>query len=410
MTEKKFIDTWETSDFEILTDKGFVDVVALHKTVPYEVHVIKTDNGKTLRCADNHIVFDANHMEVFVKDLRINDKIQTEGGLATITEHKILWGEEENMYDFELAENSDHRYYTNGILSHNTMLVKTIAKLLDVPYTICDSTVFTQAGYVGEDVESILSRLYQASGCDIEKTQRGIVLLDEVDKIARKGDNPSITKDVSGEGVQQALLKLLEGSVVRISPQGGRKHPEKEMIEIDTKNILFICSGAFVGIEKNISKRLNMKAVGFAKGDKKQVDKNKLLRYITADDIRSYGLIPELVGRLPVITHTDTLDKDALRRILVEPNNAIIKQYVKMFEMDGVKLTFDDQTLDYIVEKAVEMKLGARGLRNIVEEIMTQYMYDIPSSRKKKLLVTKEYAEQVFKEKFELPSMDIESA
>ncbi len=280
--------------------------------------------------------------------------------------------------------------------SGKTLLVKTIAKLLDIPTVVVDSTVYTQAGYVGEDVESILSRLVQAADGNIKKAERGIVFIDEIDKIARKGDNPSITKDVSGEGVQQALLKLMEDSKVRIAPGGGRKHPEKELLEIDTKNILFICSGAFVGIERQIGRRMKMNAVGFANEKERQkVDNTNLLKYITTEDIRSYGIIPELVGRLPIITYVNELDKDALKRILVEPKNAIIKQYVKLFEMDGVKLVFNDDTLDYIVDKAVTMKLGARSLRSIVEEIMTQYMFDVPTSRKKKLVVTKEYAQSI---------------
>lgn len=284
--------------------------------------------------------------------------------------------------------------------SGKSLIARTIAKMFDLPFTIVDANTFTQAGYVGEDVESILTRLYQSSGGDVNKTQRGIVFIDEIDKIARSGANPSITKDVSGEGVQQALLKLLEGSVVKVSPSGGRKHPEKEMIDIDTKNILFICAGAFVGIERTIGNRLNMRAVGFANEKTRgNIDKRNILKYVISDDIRNFGMIPELVGRLPVVAAMKPLNNEDLRRILTEPKNAIIKQYKKMFEMDGVKLTFDDDTLDYIVQKAIDLKLGARGLRSIVEEIMTQYMYDIPSQKKKKLNVTKEYAESVINSK-----------
>mgnify|MGYP003571253257 CR=1 FL=1 len=278
-------------------------------------------------------------------------------------------------------------------------LVKTIAKLLDVPMVIVGATCFTQAGYVGEDVESILSRLYQAAGDNLEKAERGIVFIDEIDKIAKQGDSPSITKDVSGEGVQQALLKMFEGSKIKFSPNGGRKHPEKEMIEIDTNNILFVCSGAFVGIEKRIEKRLNMRAIGFAADTKKNVSKENIIEYLTPEDVRAYGMIPELVGRLPIITYVKNLTKEELRQVLTEPKNSIIKQYIKLFKMDGVKLEFEDAALDYIVEKAMTLKTGARGLRSIVEEIMTQYMYDIPSTKKRKLIVTKEYAEKAYEAK-----------
>lgn len=283
--------------------------------------------------------------------------------------------------------------------SGKTLLAKTIAKLLDVPITIVDANCFTQAGYVGEDVESILSRLYQAADNDLERAERGIVFIDEIDKIAKQGDSPSITKDVSGEGVQQALLKILEGSKVKFAPTGGRKHPEKEMVEIDTKNILFICSGAFVGIEKRIEKRLNMRAIGFAADTKKNVSKENIIEYLTPEDVRAYGMIPELVGRLPIITYVKNLTREELRRVLTEPKNSIIKQYTKLFKMDGVKLEFEDAALDYIVEKAMTLKTGARGLRSIVEEIMTQYMYDIPSTKKRKLVVTKEYAEEMYEAK-----------
>ena len=283
--------------------------------------------------------------------------------------------------------------------SGKTLLAKTIAKLLDVPITIVDANCFTQAGYVGEDVESILSRLYQAADNDLERAERGIVFIDEIDKIAKQGDSPSITKDVSGEGVQQALLKILEGSKVKFSPGGGRKHPEKEMVEIDTKNILFICSGAFVGIEKRIEKRLNTRSIGFVADTKKNVSKENIIEYLTPEDVRAYGMIPELVGRLPIITYVKNLTREELRQVLTEPKNSIIKQYTKLFKMDGVKLEFEDGALDYIVEKALTLKTGARGLRSIVEEIMTQYMYDIPSTKKRKLVVTKEYAEEMYEAK-----------
>ena len=262
-----------------------------------------------------------------------------------------------------------------------TLLAKTIAKILNVPFCIADATVLTEAGYVGEDVESILSRLLQAADYDIAAATKGIVFIDEIDKIARKNDNPSITRDVSGEGVQQALLKLLEGSVVQVPPQGGRKHPEQKMVSIDTKNILFICGGAFDGIDKKIAKRIQTQTIGYRSNDSSdsKIEEDNLLRYISPQDIRAYGLIPELIGRLPILTHLNPLDKDALKRILTEPKNSIIKQYQKLFEIDGIKLIVEEETLDFIVEKAIEYKLGARGLRSICEAIMIDDMFELPS-------------------------------
>lgn len=276
-----------------------------------------------------------------------------------------------------------------------TLIARTIAKMLDVPFTIVDATVLTQAGYVGEDIESLLTRLLQAADYDVERAERGIVFIDEIDKIARKGDNPSITRDVSGEGVQQGLLKLLEGSIVNVPPQGGRKHPEQKMIPVNTKNILFICGGAFDGIETRIAHRLNSHVVGYASnGERRKLEKEEYLKYVAPQDLKSFGLIPEIIGRLPVLTHLEPLDREALRRVLTEPKNAITRQYAKLFEMDGVKLTFDEDTLDYIVDKAVEYKLGARGLRSIVETIMMDKMFDIPSSKVKSVRITRKYAEE----------------
>ena len=276
-----------------------------------------------------------------------------------------------------------------------TLLARTIAKLLDVPFTIVDATVFTEAGYVGEDVESILSRLLQVADYDVEAAQRGIVFIDEVDKIARKSDNPSITRDVSGEGVQQSLLKLLEGSVVNVPPQGGRKHPDQEYIHVDTKNILFICGGAFDGIERKIAQRLNTHVVGYnSVQNVSKIDKKDLMKYILPQDLKSFGLIPEIIGRLPVLTYLNPLDREALRSILVEPKNSIIKLYMKLFEMDGIKLSFDEDALDFIVDKATEYKLGARGLRSIVENVMMDAMFDVPSMKVKKFNVTLDYTKK----------------
>ncbi|HIY88505.1 MAG TPA: ATP-dependent Clp protease ATP-binding subunit ClpX [Candidatus Bacteroides pullicola] len=276
-----------------------------------------------------------------------------------------------------------------------TLLARTIAKLLHVPFTIVDATVLTEAGYVGEDIESILTRLLQVADYNVAEAERGIVFIDEIDKIARKGDNPSITRDVSGEGVQQGLLKLLEGSVVNVPPQGGRKHPEQKMIAVNTKNILFICGGAFDGIEKKIAQRLNTHVVGYnAVRNTASIDKNNLMQYISPQDLKSFGLIPEIIGRLPVLTYLNPLNRTALRAILTEPKNSIIRQYVKLFEMDNVKLSFEDEVYEYVVDKAIEYKLGARGLRSIVEAIMMDAMYEIPSEHADSFVVTLDYAKK----------------
>lgn len=274
-----------------------------------------------------------------------------------------------------------------------TLLARTIAKMLHVPFTIVDATVLTEAGYVGEDIESLLTRLLQNADYDVKAAEKGIVFIDEIDKIARKGDNPSITRDVSGEGVQQGLLKLLEGSIVNVPPQGGRKHPEQKMIPVDTKNILFICGGAFEGIQKRIAQRLNTQVVGYGTTKvREKIDRNNLLQYIAPQDLRAYGMIPEIIGRLPVLTHLSALDRAALRAILTEPKNSLVKQYIKLFKMDGIDLTFSEDVLEYIVDKAIEFKLGARGLRAICETIMLDAMFEMPSVKTKQLEITVEYA------------------
>jgi ATP-dependent Clp protease ATP-binding subunit ClpX len=276
-----------------------------------------------------------------------------------------------------------------------TLLARTIARMLHVPFTIVDATVLTEAGYVGEDIESLLTRLLQAADYNVEAAERGIVFVDEIDKIARKTDNPSITRDVSGEGVQQGLLKLLEGSIVNVPPQGGRKHPEQKLIPVNTKNILFICGGAFDGIERKIANRLNTKVIGYsAAKDSDSIERENLLQYVSPQDLKSFGLIPEIIGRLPVLANLDPLDKSTLRNILTEPKNSVIKQYIKLFEIDGIKIEFDEDALEYIVDKAIEFKLGARGLRSICENIMNDAMFDMPSEDIKQLLISKEYAEQ----------------
>ena len=317
--------------------------------------------------------------------------------VAVYNHYKRLLSQQDEAADDNVEIEKSNIVMVGSTGTGKTLLARTIAKLLKVPFTIVDATVFTQAGYVGEDVESILSRLLQVADYDVARAERGIVFIDEIDKIARKGDNPSITRDVSGEGVQQSMLKLLEGSIVNVPPKGGRKHPDQDYIQVDTHNILFICGGAFDGIEKKIAQRLNTHTVGYDSVQNKQkIDTSDLMQYVEPQDLKSFGLIPEIIGRLPVLTYLNPLDRKALRNILTEPKNSITKQYVKLFALDGIKLTFEPEVLDYVVDKAVEYKLGARGLRSIVESIMTEAMFEAPSDNCKEFTVTVDYARKQF--------------
>lgn len=317
--------------------------------------------------------------------------------VAVYNHYKRLLSQQDEAADDNVEIEKSNIVMVGSTGTGKTLLARTIAKLLKVPFTIVDATVFTQAGYVGEDVESILSRLLQVADYDVARAERGIVFIDEIDKIARKGDNPSITRDVSGEGVQQSMLKLLEGSIVNVPPKGGRKHPDQDYIQVDTHNILFICGGAFDGIEKKIAQRLNTHTVGYDSVQNKQkIDTSDLMQYVEPQDLKSFGLIPEIIGRLPVLTYLNPLDREALRNILTEPKNSITKQYIKLFALDGIKLTFEPEVLDYVVDKAVEYKLGARGLRSIVESIMTEAMFEAPSDNCKEFTVTVDYARKQF--------------
>ncbi|MDB0602414.1 ATP-dependent Clp protease ATP-binding subunit ClpX [Tenacibaculum maritimum] len=351
------------------------------------------EEAKTNSLSSDLILKKPKEIKHFLDEYIIGqDETKRSMSVAVYNHYKRLLQEKDVENEVEIEKSNIVLVGETG--TGKTLVARTIAKMLNVPFSIVDATVLTQAGYVGEDVESILSRLLQAADYDVEKAERGIVFIDEIDKIARKGDNPSITRDVSGEGVQQALLKLLEGSVVNVAPKGGRKHPEQKFIEVNTKDILFIAGGAFSGIERIISKRLNMQAVGYSASlDEDKIDEENLLQYIIPADLKSFGLIPEIIGRLPVLSHMNPLDGATLRAILTEPKNSIIKQYEKLFAMDNVAFSMTEEALSYIVDKAVEYKLGARGLRSLCEAILTDAMFELPSSEENEFNVTKEYAE-----------------
>jgi len=380
-------------DFLITGTTGFICNTCTERAYEIVAEEKNADIKKVTDDIENAKLLKPKKIKEFLDEYIIGqDEAKKVMSVAVYNHYKRL-GQEDEHDEVEIEKSNIVMVGETG--TGKTLLARTIAKLLHVPFTIVDATVLTEAGYVGEDIESLLTRLLQEADYNASLAERGIVFIDEIDKIARKGDNPSITRDVSGEGVQQGLLKLLEGAVVNVPPKGGRKHPEQSMIPIDTKNILFICGGAFDGIDKKIAKRLNTQIVGFDRQIKSMnVEKNNMLQYVAPQDLKSFGLIPEIIGRLPILTYLNPLDRKALRRILTDPKNSIIKQYVKLFKIDGIDVTFEEEAFEYIVDKAVEFKLGARGLRSICEAIMIDPMYELPSSRKKKYVLTLAFAKE----------------
>lgn len=399
---KKFTNKWEISDYQILTDDGFVDVVNLYQTIPYEEYVIKT-SSKELKCADKHIIFRDNFEEAFVDELIKGDKIITCDGIEEIvsienTQHK------EEMYDFELCEESKHRYYTNGILSHNTYMLRMLAKYLNIPFYISDASGLTQAGYVGDDVENCVLGALRDCNFNVQAAQHAIIVLDEFDKLSRKGESTSITRDVGGEGVQQSLLKLVEGHKVQVPPNGGRKHPEQECIEVDTTNILFFGIGAFEGLDKIIERRKNKKTIGFnsvMNNDNADNEEEDLLSDITTEDLKKFGLIPELIGRFPLVTHVKPLTEEEMYQVLTEPKNSIIKQYQKMMWIDNIDLIFEEKALRLIAKNASEKKTGARALRGVIDKVLAELMFEYGgyNEKKIKLVVTEEMVNKYVEDK-----------